>query len=416
MNKTITKLKNSFFASCPVGFENCLNDELSTLNITDTFIARGGVHFKCYPQNAIKFLLTTKIASRVYKALFKFDIKNEEDLYRRCLEIKWRSIFNLEQTFKIETIQGKSPNGKKRSAFKSSVFLSQRVKDGIVDTFREKLNKRPDVDTKSPDASFVVRVTPHDNEFSSKEEVTILLDLCGAPLSNRGYRKNSFVAPLRENLAAGIIALSNFNETNIFIDLMSGSGTLAIEAALYKSKMPGSYLFLQDYFEFGDELDFNFLNLNFYTKDQYLQDDFKKIISELKEQMAKSYKSLEKISIIANEIDPKNISNLKENIKNACLDKFINIKNEDATTFSIDIKNATLVANPPYGERIGNKDELEKTYYDLGENLKNNFKENTAYIFTGNIPLIKKISLQTSKKIILFNGNIESRLVEYKLY
>ena len=416
--KEVTKIKDTFFASCPVGIEEVLELELKDKGIKKTTKFKGGVQFECYPQFALNFILHTKLASRVYKTLFHFVIKNEDDLYYRCKEIKWKAVFNLDQTFKVQTLQGNSPNNQKRSKFKSSIFLSQKFKDGIVDNFRETTNKRPDVDTVSPNASLLLRVTPQDNEFSQKEDVSVLIDLCGEALSKRGYKVRGFKAPLRENLASAIVALTEHKKDQDFLDLMSGSGTLVIEAALRKGNIPGAYLQILDYFEFGDELGFNFTTLNLYTKDKKLQEDFKNFLDDAHKAIDKGLKTLKesKSKIIANDIDKYTKTTLLDNIESAKLEDVIEVYTEDATSFSTKMSNGIIIANPPYGERLGVDDDLESLYHDLGENLKQNFKNNTAYIFTGNLPLIKKISLQTSKKIILFNGNIESRLVEYKLF
>lgn len=418
--KEIIKVKDTFFASCPIGIEDVLEQEILALGVKSTKKFKGGVEFESYPQFALKLVVYTKLASRVYKSLFKFIIKNEDDLYYRSKEIKWKSVFNLDQTFKIQTLQGNSPDGKKRSQFTNSIFLSQKFKDGIVDNFRETTEKkvRPDVDTVAPDASFLLRITAQDNEFSTKEDVSVLIDLCGNSLSKRGYRAKGFKAPLRENLASAIVALTEHSENQDFLDLMSGSGTLAIEAALRKGNIPGTYLQLLDHFEFEDELAFNFINLNFYTKDEKLQKDFKDIIAQAKIDIETGLQKLKtsKTKIIANDLSRYTQTILEESIENAKLMDVIEISNEDARTLEYPISEGIVIANPPYGERLGADDDLDKLYYDIGENLKKSYKSNTAYIFTGNLPLIKKISLQTSKKIILFNGNIESRLVQYKLY
>lgn len=416
--KEIKKIKDTFFASCPKGIEEVLEKEIQEFGVKSTKVFKGGVEFECYPQYAIKFILYTKLASRVFKYLFKFEIKNEDDLYYRSKEIKWKSVFNLDQTFKIETLQGNSPNNQKRSKFKSSIFLSQKFKDGIVDGFRESTNDRPDVDTVAPHASILLRITPNDNEFSNKEDVNVLIDLCGESLTKRGYRTRGFKAPLRENLASAIVALTDHKENQNFLDFMTGSGTLVIEAAIRVGNIPGAYLQILDYFEFQDELGFNFTHLNFFTKDEKLQKDFDDILNESKKDIEKGLKKLisSKTRFIANDIDSKTRNLLIENIQNAKLENVVELYQEDARELSIPLNNSIILANPPYGERLGEDQDLESLYYELGENLKNNYKNNTAYIFTGNLPLIKKISLQTSKKTILFNGNIESRLVEYKLY
>jgi len=416
----LVKYKNEFFASCPTGLEELLLTELKEMGIKDLVVARGGVNFNCFPQIALKAILYSRMASRIYKKLYGFEIKKEKDIYYEAKKIKWKGIFNLEQTFKINALQGNSPNGKKASRFPNSMFLSQQLKDAIADRFRKDCDgERPNVDKRYAEASFLLRITPNDNDYSTKEQCIVLLDLSGESLSHRGYRQARFAAPLRENLAAAIIKMSGYDGSQTFIDGMTGSGTFLAEAALIKANIPPTYLKVMAFKEESKQLPWAFLHLNLYTKDQYLIEEFEKVLDACYNDCVKGFEKLEADKTLLRGFDlSKNALEIAaENLESAKLLDYVLLDRVDFTeTVKPADSKGIIVFNPPYGERLGSEDDLEKLYHDVGENLKTNYKGYAAYVFTGNLPLLKKISLQTSKRTILFNGNIESRLAEYLLY
>lgn len=416
-DKEITKYKNAFFASCPTGLEELLEAELLNLGAGGTKLTKGGVHFESYPEVAIKSILYSRIASRVYKKLFGFTVKVEKDIYYRAKEIKWKGVFSLEQTFKIQTLQGKSPKGTKRSKFNNSMFLGQQLKDAIADRFREDTKERPNVDKFNPDISLLLHIIPNDNPHSQKEDVTILIDMSGQTLSNRGYRVKSFSAPVRENLAAGILKLAGYTGKETLVDGMCGSGTFLAEAVMMKFDIPACFIRLKDHKEHNDELPWAFLSHNYYTKDKYLKENTEGFIEEAYAQTQTALKKIKTGTIYGYDIDGSALDIAGYNLKLADLLAGISLEQGDATKISKPNSDGGIfIVNPPYGERLGEDDDLDTLYHELGENLKKNFKEYNAYIFTGNMPLLKKISLRTSKKHILYNGNIESRLAEYQLY
>jgi len=420
MSKVIDKLKKDFFASCPTGLEELLLKEVESLKTSSVKLVKGGVHFTSEPIVAMEFMIITRIASRLYKKAYQFEIKIEKDLYFYAKEIKWKALFNLDQSFKINVVQSKSNNGEKRSKFKSTMFLAQNLKDGIVDKFRDDCDgERPSIDKENPDMTILMHIEPNDNPHSVKENVTILIDMSGKPLSQRGYRDTNFSAPLKENLAAGLVLLSGYTGKENFIDPMCGSGTIIIESLLIKGNIPPSYLTLDDITQYPEESHWDFMRHNWYLKDTYLVDDFKKLVEKYIEVARDGFELLEKSTVptIARDIEKYGFNATKFNLAAADLTEFVDLGIDDATTMSLPaIDSGILVTNPPYGERIGEEDLLPNLYFNFGENLKQNFKGFKAYIFTGNLALIKKISLRTSKKVILYNGSIESRLVEYDLF
>jgi putative N6-adenine-specific DNA methylase len=416
-DKEMIKFKNAFFASCPTGLEALLEEELLSFGAGAVKIVKGGVHFESFPEIAIKSILYSRIASRIYKKLFGFTIKTEKDIYFNAREIKWKAVFDLEQTFKIQVVQGKSPQGSKRSKFPNSMFLAQQLKDAIVDRFRADVKDRPNVDKDNPEVSLLMRVEPNDNPHSVKEDVTILLDMCGLALSNRGYRLKGFSAPLRENLAAGLLKIAGYTGKEVLVDGMCGSGTFITEAAIMALNLPACFIRLKDFKETQDPLPWDFLNHTFYLKDKYLIENTEKMIEEAYSEVQLAMKKAHKLPIYGYDIEAMAIDTTNYNLEAAGLTNFIHVERADITKIAKPTENGGIfIANPPYGERLGDEEQLADLYYNLGENLKHNFPGFKAYIFTGNLNLLKKISLRASKKHILYNGAIESRLAEYLLY
>lgn len=408
MKKDISLSSNEFFASCPVGLEEALSKELSEIGSITPFLERGGVSFKSSDFTAIKTILYSRIASRVFKKICSFSITSEKDIYKHAVKIPWEKVFSLNQTFKIKTILG---NNTKRS-FKSSIYLSQLLKDSITDHFTEKSGRRPSVEKREADASILLRVTSK-GKNSSNFSASVLIDLCGAPLHQRGYRKKMGLAPLKENLAAGILSLMEWDSANeTFIDSMCGSGTFLIEAALKKASIPPTYLKIK-------KPEFLFLNLPFYLKSDLLKNKLKKELARIKDKIKAGFDYLEdeKISIIGCDINSDVIKQATENILAAGLEEAIKISKKDAFTLTPPKESRGIVfCNPPYGERISDSKELEGLYFNYGENLKANFKGYRAYVFTGNLGLRKCIKLQTSQRLELFNGDIDCRLFKYEMY
>lgn len=419
MAKKIEKCKNLFFASCPTGLETLLEDEIKQIKASEVSTTKGGVHFLADPKDALEFMLLSRIASRLFKKVYKFEIKIEKDLYFFAKEIKWKSLFDLEQTFKITTQQSKNSKGQ-WSKFKSSMFLSQNLKDGIVDKFRfDTKGERPSVDKENPDIHLLLHIEPNINPHSVKEDVTILIDMCGSPLSNRGYRDTNFSAPLKENLAAALVKLSGYNAQEHFVDPMCGSATILIESLLIKGNIPPSFIAVHEILENKDETYWDFQKHNWFKKDKYLKEHWSALLNAYHKKSEQGFEALEKSEYKTLGFDHEqyaiNASNF--NLKAAELADFVSIEKMDATKLKLpEIEKGVIVTNPPYGVRVGEEDNLDELYHQFGENLKHNFKNFRAYIFTGNLPMIKKISLRSTKKHILFNGNIESRLVEYQLY
>jgi len=422
MNK-LEKLKNSYFASCPIGLEDELFKEIKDLKIREKRRTRGGVYFGGMPKDFLRVIFYSRIASRVFRRPYKFNITHEKDLYSYGRQIKWKAIFDLNQSFKIRTLLGHSEDGKKQSRFGNSIYLSQLLKDAIVDHFREEFSgERPNVDLENPDVEFLLYIEPRHGS-SDKEEASLLIDLCGEALFHRGHRKSTGIAPLNENLAAGIIRKMNLQfekPKDIFIDGMCGTGTVLIQAILEWSNIPPSYLQVEKLLKNSQTIIWSFQKLTFFKKSNFLLDHFeffkKKVHSETQRGMEKLKKR--KKCFYAIDIDNSSLSATEENLRESHLSPFVEIKKADITNWVPERSTQGYIfCNPPYGKRLGESDEeLVNLYFKLGENLKKNFKGFNAFILTGNADLRKAISLTTQERIPFWNGPIECRLLHYSLY
>ncbi len=393
-----------FFASCPQFLEPLLADELKAVGIVEVFEERGGMEFKCADELAISLILNSRIASRVYKYLWGFTIRDEKEIYKCAREINWNAILSPQQTFKITTLLDRDAN----SFFRNSLFLSRLLKDSLVDSIRDERGIRPNVDVKNPDLNFLMRISRgRSRDFF---QVDILLDLCGESLSNRHYRSGGHSAPLRENLACALIKFSDFNpQSDIFIDSMCGSGTILIEAALIKGNISPCY------FRTLNKNPFSFLSHNWYKKSNLINFYTEKL-NEMWEISENGLRDLPYNQLFGFDNDNRTLAITQKNLENCRLSKVIKIEKGDATKITPPgSPPGIIMCNPPYGERMGEEAEVENLMYEYGENLKQNFKGFRAYILTV-AQMRKKISLSSTQRIPLKNGNIECQLVKYDLY
>ncbi len=400
-------MKNeSFFISCPRGLENVLQDEINNHNVEKSTVRTGGCYFMASSINAIDVLLNSRIGSKVYRRLSKFHIRDSKDILYKSQNFDWKDLFTVDQTFKISTLFDSDA----KARFKNSVAISQILKDGICDYFRKECGKRPNVELKRPDIKLLLRVEKEESGFKA----IILVDLCGTSLSNRGYRLRNHPAPVRENLAAGIIRLTDWKpEQELFIDTMCGSGTFLIEAAMIKNKLPPSQLQIRNFIE-RDHKPWDFLRHRWCNRE--LKEQVHALIQKYYNDIISKFNQEQSCTIYGSDLDYPSVKITMENLKNAYLPaKLVHIEKGDALSITPPKnKQGVVICNPPYGKRL--TAELEELYYQYGENLKKNFGGFRAYILTGNLPLRKKISLQTSARIPLHNGDIECRLLKYDLY
>lgn len=410
------KYRFEYFASCPNGLEDLLTQEILGLGAQSAKPVRGGVQFEGFHEIALKIILYTRLASRVYKYLYNFEVNNEKDYYLEATDIKWKTLMDVEHTFRITTLFGDLPG--EREEFRNSQFATLKLKDSIVDYFRHYEGTRPSVAKDYPDASFLAKV---DRGVEKPYQVTIMYDLCGDPLHQRGYRISKTEAPLKENLAAGILQTLRWNpEAEGLIDAMCGSGTFAIEAALMAAKIPPSYLKVERYLKNPDYKLWTFQNYPWLTKDEELQGHFKLLTQEIMKATTEGLEYLRsrKGFIVANDLSENVLYATRDNLVKAKLDGVIVLTQKDVRETTPPTEKSLFICNPPYGERLeyGEDEKLKALYKGMGDHWKHHFKGHRAGLFTGNLEMLKSVGLKTSKRHILMNGDIECRLAEYDLY
>jgi putative N6-adenine-specific DNA methylase len=410
-----------YFASCPPALDQLLVEECEKYQLNVKRVSTGGVYFTADHFMALKFMLNTRIASRLYFKIGQFTIAQEKDIYEESSKIDWMSLLNVDDTFKIQSKLTRSIDGKRKSKFTSNIYLAQVLKDSIVDQFNKKLDKRPSVNKDDADIQILLHVYPENKESSNSERADLFLDVAGNALSNRGYRLETFAAPLRENLAAALVKFirksSDSKLHGTFTDMMTGSATMLIEYAYDYCAIAPTFIHLSNFFQREVKLPWIFSRQQFYKNDQQLQDKVTTYLKDLYDESNRNFDKLKYLNLTGIDISNKSLSIAKECLYNAFLDENVELIKQDSTQYTPEqTKEGLLFANPPYGIRLGEDEKLDELYHNFGENLKHSFKGSTAFIISGNMEKIKKISLRTSKKIIVWNGNLECRLVQYDLF
>jgi putative N6-adenine-specific DNA methylase len=372
----------NMIATTQFGLEEVLAAELKELGARDIKINTRAVEFSGDQRLLYQANIWCRTAIRVLVPFASFYARDEDDLYRKISRIRWRDYLSLTQTFAINAVVS-------NSTFQHSLFLAQLTKDAIVDQFRRDTGDRPSVDVARPDVRFNLHM--YDNQ------VTLALDASGDSLHRRGYRLQTNVAPLNEVLAAGIVLLTGWDKKSPFMDPMCGSGTILVEAALLAYNIaPGLY---RGY------------NFGFVAWQDFNRELFEEVLAGARAQRLPAGE----IDIIGSDIDPDYIDAARNNITEAGLEDEIRLRVGDLKDAQRVGEQGLVVLNPPYGERIGSSD-LNELYRTIGDTLKTNFSGYDAYVFTGNLEAAKHIGLRTSRRIPLYNGPIECRLLKYELY
>lgn len=410
------KYRFEYFASCPYGLEELLSQEIMGLGAKSTQVVRGGVQFESFHEIALKIILHTRLASRVFKYLYQFECLHEKDYYLEATEIKWKSLMSVANTFRIHTIFGDLPF--EREDFRNSQFATLKLKDAIVDYFRHFEGDRPSIDKDFPEVVFLARV---ERGTDKPYKVTLMYDLCGDALNQRGYRISKTEAPVKENVVAGILKLVKWNPSEEgLLDAMCGSGTFPIEAALIAGDIPVSYLKVERHLAGRGYKQWTFLNYPWFNEDKFLVENFNALVQEV---VSMTNAGLEKLKNMKTKIEGSDLSeavllSTRDNIRKARLEGIIEISRKNALETKPNSPKTLFICNPPYGERLehGEEEKLKALYKGLGDHWKHNFKGHRAAIFTGNLEMLKVVGLKTSKKHMLYNGDIDCRVAEYQLY
>jgi 23S rRNA (guanine2445-N2)-methyltransferase len=369
-----------FFATCPRGLELLLADELRELKAEKIHAVGGGVQFVgdfflCYRVN-----LQSRLASRVLWQVATGNYRSEDDIYRTSYALRWTDWFDAERTIRVDVSATKSP-------LASLNFVTLKIKDAVCDKIRRLSGGRPTVDTRAPDIPIQAHLT--DREF------TLYLDTTGEPLFKRGQRLATGEAPLRENLAAGILRLAAWTPGIPLLDPMCGSATILIEAAhMALDIAPG----LGRHFAF----------------EKFKSFDGRRWREMLQQNVARQ-KPKTPLPIYGSDLSGDVLKAARANLSAAGLERVVSITRANVLELSAPAKAGIIVTNPPYGVRLGEQQQLAEFYPKLGDVLKKQFSGWRAYLLSADMRLPKLIRLAASKRTPLFNGALECRLFEYKM-
>ena len=378
--------KNTYFALCPLGLEEILSKELLTAGAEKTKTTRAGVEFYATEAAAEYACLTSRIASRILLKLDTSDYYDEEDIYNFACRTKWELYFDATSSIRVDVTAHRSP-------LQSLDFTLLRIKDGICDRFNHFTETRPNVDRARPDARIFAHIDP--------THCTFYLDLCGEALFKRGWRRDKGEAPLKENLAAGLLALSGWTANVPLADLFCGSGTIPIEAASIATNMaPGLHRH------------FLFERFKGFDKDRF---------EEVREDAKAAVNLYVPLQIQASDISSIVVGKARENALCAGLAPLIEsgklaFEVDDAREAKPKVPNSLLVSNPPYGEQSNPKSaSVSSMMKNVADNLKRNWAPSVAWFLTSDRTLPREMRLSESRKIPLFNGPLECRFFRFDL-
>ncbi|MBV8030013.1 MAG: methyltransferase [Betaproteobacteria bacterium] len=367
----------AFFATAPRGLEALLQQELLSLGARTAESVAGGVAFTASWEECYRANLRSRVASRILWKLGEFGYSNENDLYGAVRGLDWPGRFSVEKKIRVNVTAQKSP-------LKSLEFATLKVKDAVCDRFRDALGKRPDVERAAPDVRIHV--------FLEEAKGTLYLDTSGEPLFKRGWRSEPGEAPLRENLAAGIVMLTGWQPSEPLLDPMCGSGTfLAEAAAMARGRPPGA------------KRAFGFQKLKSFDAALWAKVSSEKAPDE------------QTPSLYGSDSDPEALKSTRRTLAGAGVERWVKIEQADVLQRVPPGPAGVMLMNPPYGERMGNADELARFYPLLGNHLKKHYAGWRCFIFTADMRLPKLIRLQPSRRTPLWNGALECRLYEFRI-
>lgn len=367
-------------AKTMAGLENVLAEELTALGAHNVEPLFRAVSFEGDKAIMYKANYCCRTALRILRPVKSFVARNELMLYNNIVKIPWHEFFDINETFAIDAVVS-------GNYFNHSQYVALKTKDAIADEFRQRYGARPSVDVENPSLRINVHV--------ENEKVTLSFDSSGDSLHKRGYRQMVDKAPLNEVLAAGLIKLTGWKYDSNFIDCMCGSATIPIEAAMAAMNIPAGYF--RKHYGFMSWHDF----------DPYIWDNVKceadDAITDFDHEIIASDHSIKAIEIA------------KSNIKNAHLNHDITILKQDMFSFIPPEGGGILIINPPYGERLEEKD-IAALYKNIGNSLKRNFKGFEAWVLTTNSDNVKNIGLKPSVKIELNNGPLQCKFEKFEIF
>jgi len=361
------------------GFEEVLKDELAELGYPKSEILNRAVQLKGTLRDVYYLNVHLRCAISVLVQVKKFNIRNEDDLYKQCMKIDWTKYFTIDKTFAVK-------GAVFSDFFTHSQYPFLVVKDAIVDTFRNKFDDRPDVNIKKPQVMFDV--------YINKNEVTVSLNTSGAPLFQRGYRESVGLAPMNEVAAAGLLRLSRWDKKSTLIDPFCGSGTLLIEAALMAANIPATIE--RQHYAFKNFADFQ-----------------PEVWDEIQEEIQTRVRELP-CKIIGYDIDADMVMKARRNLRGLSIGRFVEINVDSFENVKRPTETGMMISNPPYGERMG--EEIEQLYEGLGNWMKTEMKGFNCWIISSNMEAFKFVGLRPDAKIKVYNGSLECSFRKYGIY
>lgn len=362
------------------GFEEVLANELLKLGAQRVEKGTRMVSFYGDKGFMYKANLALRTALKILKPIKQFRVFNETSLYEGIQSIDWKDYLKVHQSFVIDATVFSEQ-------FNHSQFVALKSKDAIVDQFKEMYDERPNIDKDHPDLRINIHI--------QKDVCTVSLDTSGASLHHRGYRTATNIAPINEVLAAGILIMSGWEGQTDFLDPMCGSGTFLVEAAMIACNIPANI----------NRKEFAFEKWNDWDND---------LFEKVEDSLLKKIKEFH-YDIIGYDKAPSAVAKAIDNARNANLDDYIKIGQKNFFETQKETERPLhIVFNPPYGERLDI--DLERFYREIGDTLKQSYPGTQAWFITGNLEALKFVGLKPSRKIKLFNGKLESRLVKYEMY
>lgn len=375
---------NDYFATCPRGLEELLAEDLTACGGKKVRTVAGGVAACGDLEFAYRVNLESRIATRLLHRIASADYLNEADVYKLAYATNWARLFSVDRSIRVYVTAIRSP-------LKSLEFITLKVKDAVCDRFRAETTRRPSVNTKNPEVRIHV--------FLTDRTATLYLDTSGEPLYLRGHKLAKVSAPLKENLAAGILRLSGWQPGTPLLDPMCGSGTFLLEAVQMAlddapglSREPGGFGFEQHK-----------------TFDSALWRSLRREVAERRRAAEGS------LMIFGSDAESDAVSRTRQNLAHVGFDDLVVLEKSDVLQCTAPATSGVLVTNPPYGERLGSEAELAAFYPLLGNALKQHFAGWHCWFLSADTQLPKLIRLQTSRKIPLYNGALECRLYGFEM-
>lgn len=368
-----------FFATTPRGLETVLEKEIRDLGIESAKQAIAGVSFSGNWANCYKVNLETVAASRVLYPVLDFPAYEPDHVYHNVLKHDWTKYIDLKQTIAVDS-------SVRDGVIKDLRIVALKTKDAVVDQFREKFGERPNVDTEDPDLQISVRVV--------RNQATVSLDTSGGSLHARGYRDRGAPAPLKENLAAALVKMTGWDQQSPLVDPMCGSGTFCIEAGLMALKIPPGVFRRR----FG-----------FQRWKTFQAEPFAKITEDIRVRQLPDVP----FRIYGSDVDGRAVAASRAHSENAGTDIVTLFKNVDLTEVIPPKEKGVFIVNPPYGERMGEKQDLIKLYEKLGRLMKEKFAGWPCFVLVSDPELAAAVGVPEVKSHRVFNGAIECRFIEF---